>query len=94
MFGMDESEFIARALRDYLRPLVGEKAIQPIDWDLFGGEPLCALFSGLGIAGEYSVALPSIFADKITGLTGLNGSESEFVSEQLASLPAYWQEAS
>jgi hypothetical protein len=91
---MDESEFIARALRDYLRPIVDEKTIQIIDWDLFAGEPLAALFSGLGIAGEHHIALPSIFTEKISGLSDLNENEFAFLSEQLSSLPTHWQQAS
>lgn len=94
MCGMDESEFIARALRDYLRPEVDEKTIQVIDWDLFAGEPLAALFSGLGIAGERHIGLPAIFSEKILALTGLSENEQAFVSEQLNSLPAFLQKAS
>jgi hypothetical protein len=94
MFGMEESEFIARALRDYLRMEVDNKSIQSIDWDLFAGEPLAALFSGLGIAREHNIALPAIFSEKIQALNGLSENEQTFVSEQLNSLPTFFQKAS
>ena len=94
MFSMEESEFIARALRDYLRTQVDKKSIQSIDWDFFAGEPLAALFSGLGVAGEHHIALPAIFSEKISGLNGLSENEQAYVSEQLKSLTAFLQKAS
>jgi hypothetical protein len=91
---MDESEFVAHALRDYLRPLVEAPQLRTIDWALDGGEPIAAISSGLGIAQHYSIALPSIFQDKVLGIEEIQGVDREAIEEQFASLPVFWQQAS
>ena len=61
MLVMDESEFIARALRDYLRSRVDQKVIRSMDWDLEAGEPVSAVCEGLAIADQYSLSLPPLY---------------------------------
>lgn len=91
---MEESEFIAHALRDYMRPLVGDTDIRTIEWCLQAGEPVAAISSALGIAEHLHLALPPIFRDKVLNLSEVLGIERTSFEEQFASLPEYWQKAS
>ena len=66
MTTMEESEFIAHALRDFLRPIVGEKEVRFMDFAVNSGEPVSAIITGLGIAQHFKIWLPPIFEEKIT----------------------------
>ena len=94
MLVMDESEFIARALRDYLRSRVDQKVIRTMDWDLDAGEPVSAVCEGLAIADQYSLSLPPLFVQKIEAIEDLRDIEREFIVERLANLPTWWELAS
>ena len=94
MLRMDESEFIARAMRDYLRSLVEPKDMRSMDWDLDAGEPVSAVCTGLAIADQYSVSLPPLLVEKIESIENLRDIDSEFIQERLANLPKWWELAS
>jgi len=94
MLIMDNSEFVARALRDYLRPLVTENEVQHLDTSIQCGEADAAIFSGISIARHFGIALPPIFREKIIELGVLPMGMDEAILKEFDSLPAYWQAAS
>ena len=91
---MENSEFIARALRDYLRPFVDEAELHDMDRSLFVGEPAVSIFDGVCVAVEFGIALPPLFREKIIELGPLAMRLSDFILEEFDKLPAYWQKAS
>ena len=94
MTTMEESEFIAHALRDFLRPIVGETEVRFMDFAVNSGEPVSAIITGLGIAQHFKIWLPPIFEEKILPLEDQTDLEREVITEQLRSLPALLQAAS
>lgn len=94
MFYMDNSEFIAHALRDYLRPLVPEAELKDMDLTIFCGEADAAILEGVSFALEYEIALPPLFREKVLELGPLPLGVDKFILEALDRLPAYWQQAS
>ena len=94
MIVMEESEFVAHALRDYMRPLVGDTDIRTIEWCLQAGESVAAISSALGIAEHLHLALPPIFRDKVMNLPEVREIERTSFEAQFASLPEFWQKAS
>ena len=94
MENMNNSEFVARALRDYLRPLVGENEVKHIDSAVNAGESEAAIFSAVSIAKHFGISLPSIFREKITELGSLPLGLDEAVLAEFDSLPAHWKQAS
>ena len=94
MTAMEESEFVVHALRDFLRPIVGEKEVRFMDIELNCGEPVSAIITGLGIAQHFNIWLPPIFEEKILPLEDQTDLEREVITEQLRSLPAYLEAAS
>lgn len=94
MFLMDNSEFIARALRDYLRPLVDEAELREMNLLLSAGEPAVSILDGVSVAVEFGIALPPLFREKILELGPLAMGLSEYIQEELDNLPAFWQKAS
>jgi hypothetical protein len=91
---MDNSEFVARALRDYLRPLVGEAEVTHIDSDINAGEPDAGIFTGISIAQHFGIALPPIFREKIVELGKLPLNWDVMLLEDFDALPAFWKQAS
>ena len=91
---MYEETLLAHALRDYLRPIAGEVEVKWMDLCLSAGEPVSALKSGLGIAQEFAISLPPIFETKILALECLREQDISFMSQQLSSLPTWWDLAS
>lgn len=94
MESMDNSEFIARALSDYLRPLVGDKEVAHITEDILEGESDGALFEAVGIAQHFGIALPPIFREKISQIENMPLNLLPALLEQIDILPPYWQKAS
>ncbi|MDH6277598.1 hypothetical protein M2118_000561 [Aurantimicrobium minutum] len=94
MTAMEESEFVVHALRDFLRPFVGEQEVRLMDIELNCGEPVSAIITGLGIAQHFNIWLPPIFEEKILPLEDQTDLEREVITEQLRSLPAYLEAAS
>ena len=94
MTAMEESEFVVHALRDFLRPFVGEQEVRLMDIELNCGEPVSAIITGLGIAQHFKIWLPPIFEEKILPLKDQTDLEREVITEQLRSLPAYLEAAS
>ncbi len=94
MTAMEESEFVVHALRDFLRPFVGEQEVRLMDIELNCGEPVSAIITGLGIAQHFKIWLPPIFEEKILPLEDQTDLEREVITEQLRSLPAYLEAAS
>lgn len=91
---MDNSEFVARALRDYLRPIVGEEEVKHIDIDINAGEAEAGIFSGISIAQHFGIALPPLFREKIVELGKLPLNWDVMLLEDFDALPIYWQQAS
>jgi hypothetical protein len=91
---MNNSEFVARAMRDYLRPLVGETEVKHIDSAVNAGESEAAIFSAVSIAKHFGIALPPIFRDKIAELGSLPLGLDEDLLAEFDSLPTYWLQAS
>ena len=94
MAAMEESEFVVHALRDYLRPIVGDKEIRLMEIELNCGEPVSAIITGLGVAQDFKIWLPPIFEEKIRALEDPTDLEREVITEQLRSLPILLQAAS
>lgn len=91
---MDESTFLAHALRDYMRKNVEESELSFIDSPLDAGEPYCAIACGVSLAQHFSVSLPPIIVQHIAALSGWTVSQREQLEEDLESLPTWWELAS
>lgn len=91
---MDNSEFIARALRDYLRPIAGENEVHHIDRLINVGESDAALMEAVGIAQHFKISLPPIFREKIAELVEMPMDLLPALLEDIDRLPAFWQQAS
>ena len=91
---MDNSEFVARALRDYLRPLVGEAEVKFIDNDINAGEAEAGIFTGISIAHHFGISLPPRFRHKIVELGKLPLNWDSMLLEDFDNLPPHWELAS
>lgn len=91
---MDSSEFVARALRDYLRSQVGEAEVKFIDSDINAGEAETGIFTGISIAHHFGISLPPLFRQKIVELGTLPLNWDAMLLEDFDNLPPFWQVAS
>ena len=94
MLAMEETHLIAMALREYLRTLVNATELKDMDIDIACGEPFSALEEGLNIAHQYSIAVPPLFAEKITAIPLIPNDYLVVYRSLLSALPVYWQKAS
>lgn len=89
MLPMDACNFVAHALRDYLRSFVPESDLKYIDSPLNCGEPWASIEISLNVALEYDVPFPELYIRRIFELEPLKDSEREYLTELVEQLPQY-----
>lgn len=79
---MNEAEFVAHALSDYLGTYISHAESATIHNIIISGEPLSGIGFALGVAVENSVAIPELLKERILSLAELTPEEKQlFVSE-------------
>lgn len=91
---MNETEFVAHALSDYLGTYIPHAEFANIRNIIISGEPLSGIGFALGVAVEHAVAIPQLLEERILSLTELSEDEKELFASELNSLPAFLQQAS
>lgn len=86
---MDESSFVAHALRDFLRVYADESALSDIDASLSSGESIEAIGWALAVATQFEAVLPRYYVDRILALEFLDEVDAESFKAQIATLKIY-----
>ncbi len=89
MIFMSQVDFVAHALRDYLRPHVTATDLSMIDVPLECGEPYESIAASLCVALNTPLALPPECAANVLALEGLTVEERELFSSITSQLPAW-----
>lgn len=84
---MNETEFVAHALTDYLSAFVDRSVITAIHQSLVAGEAESAIGFALGVAISEEVPLPSLMREKILSLQSLSADAQQWFSESLLLIP-------
>lgn len=87
MILMNETEFVAHALTDYLSAFVDRSLITSIHQSLVAGEAESAIGFALGVAVNAEIPLPSLVREKILSLTTLSEDDQHWFSESLKLIP-------
>lgn len=90
---MNEAEFVAHALSDYLSTYISRAQFATIHNIIISGEPLAGIGFALGVAFENSVGIPQLLAEKILSLSDLTLNEQRLFEIELGSLPAFQEAA-
>ena len=69
---MNETEFVAHALTDYLSAFVDRSFITAIHHSLVAGEAESAIEFALGVAANAEIPLPPLVSEKILSLSTLS----------------------
>ena len=91
---MDETEFVAHAVCDYLRPHISETELRFISRPLQCGEAEASIIEALGVAIQFAVPLPDFLGEKILSLPGLSEENVSLIRWQLSQLPQFFSLAS
>ena len=78
---MNEAEFVAHALTDYLSAYAESSLITLMHQSLMAGEPESAIGMGLGVAAEDNIPLPQLIRNKVFSIPNLSAEEIEWFSE-------------
>jgi hypothetical protein len=89
MAGMDEAEFVAHALCNYLRPLVHQADMRSIDEPLQCGEALASLSCAVGVAAVTRIPIAPEMLSHVLSLPGLSEDDRVFFTDEIAKLPAW-----
>jgi hypothetical protein len=89
MTGMDEAEFVAHALCNYLRPMVQKADMRSIDEPLECGEPIVSLCCAVGVAAMSRIPLAPEMISHVLELPGLSDDDRLFFTDEFAKLPAW-----
>lgn len=84
---MNETEFVAHALTDYLSAFVDRSFITAIHQSLVAGEPESAIGFALGVAANAEIPLPPLMREKILSLSTLSVDDHQWFSESLKLIP-------
>ena len=90
---MNETEFVAHALSDYLSTYIPQAEFTTIHNIIISGEPLSGIGFALGVAVEHSVAIPELLEERILSLSELSQDEQELFVREFNSLPTFQQVA-
>ena len=90
---MNEAEFVAHALSDYLNTYIPRAQFATIHNIIISGEPLAGIGFALGVASENSVGIPQLLAEKIMSLNELTLEEKKLFELELSSLPVFQEAA-
>ena len=88
MILMNETEFVAHALTDYLSAYIDRSFVTAIHQSLTAGEAGSAIGFALGVAASETIPLPSLLREKIVSLTELSKEDQEWFAESLSIIPA------
>ncbi len=83
---MNEAEFVAHALTDYLSAYAEASLILAMKQALRAGEAESAIGLALGIAADDNIPLPQLFRDKIFAIPNLSEAEREWFTEGFRSI--------
>jgi hypothetical protein len=86
MMNMNEAEFVAHALTDYLSAYAEASLILAMKQALRAGEAESAIGLGLGIAIEDHIPLPILFREKVFSIPNLTEDEREWFTEGFRSI--------
>ena len=84
---MNEPEFVARALTDFLSSYAAPVEIDLIHDVVQAGEPISAIGVALGIASSNSIAVPAFYRKKIMSLHTLTFEEREWFESEFHAIP-------
>ena len=87
MILMNESEFVAHALTDYLSSFVDRSLVSAIHQSLVAGESESAIGFALGIAASEGIPIPSLMREKILSIPNLSTVDQEWFNESLQLIP-------
>ena len=87
MILMNETEFVAHALTDYLSAYSDRSFVTAIHQTITAGEAGSAIGIALGFAASESIPLPSLIREKIDLLTQLSHKDREWIAESLRLIP-------
>lgn len=90
---MNETEFVAHALSDYLGTYIPQAESATIHNIIISGEPLSGIGFALGVAVENSVAIPELLKERILSLTELTADERKLFVTEFQALPVFQQAA-
>lgn len=90
---MNEAEFVAHALSDYLGTYIPQAEFATIHNIIISGEPLSGIGFALGVAVENSVAIPALLEERILSLTELTADERQLFASEFQALPVFHKAA-
>lgn len=90
---MNETEFVAHALSDYLGTYIPQAESATIHNIIISGEPLSGIGFALGVAVENSVAIPELLEERILSLTELTADDRQLFVSEFQALPVFHKAA-
>lgn len=87
MIPMNETEFVAHALTDYLSAFVDRSLITAMHQSLLAGEAESAIGFALGVAVAEGIPLPSLVREKILSLSTISEEDMRWFRESLTRIP-------
>jgi hypothetical protein len=87
MILMNETEFVAHALTDYLSAFIEPSFITAIHQTLTSGEAGGAIGFALGVAASEAIPLPALMREKILTIPDLSDKDREWFVESLRIIP-------
>lgn len=84
---MNETEFVARALTDYLSAHIDRSFVTAIHQTLTAGEAGSAIGFALGVAASETIPLPALMKEKILSIPQLSDKDREWFIESLIRIP-------
>lgn len=87
MILMNETEFVARALTDYLSAYIDRSFITAIHQTLTAGEAGSAIGFALGVAASEAIPFPALMKEKILSIPQLSDKDREWFVESLKHIP-------
>lgn len=90
---MNEAEFVAHALSDYLGTYIPRAESATIHNIIISGEPVSGIGFALGVAVENSVAIPELLTERILSLEELTAEEKDLFTCEIQLLPLFQKAA-